>query len=183
MCLIIVYIRYRQSVSMSGLLCPFCGDNYEATMTRFLNHVRLYHADSPNFTIGCNLQGCIRSFINFYTYRNHIYAIHGGMDLILEENPGNTISADSQDLDTVEEPPPPPPPFFPEDDLSCIQRAAATWILKVRETNLLPQSTMQSIIQDTESMYMVNTRLHDYSISDNYVEFVEVPVEIIIHCM
>ena len=171
-----VYRNLRGDFNMSGLLCPFCGERYEATMTRFLIHVRLYHADSPNFSIRCNLQECNREFKNFYTYRNHVYAIHGGKDTILDENPGkcgNTITAatdhatngaTNHDIDpSVEEPQlpqpqllSPSPQLFPEEDPSAIQRAAATWILKVRETNLLPQSTIEAIIKDTESMYMVS---------------------------
>lgn len=37
-----------------------------------------------------------------------------------------------------------------------LQKSAAMWILKTRETNLLPQSTMNTIICDVESLYDVS---------------------------
>ena len=49
----------------------------------------------------------------------------------------------------------------PESDshyFSTIQRAAALWILKVRDTHRIPQSVMESIIKDTDSLYEVQIR-------------------------
>ena len=41
------------------------------------------HADSGSFNIQCNLQGCSRTFRNFYTYQNHIHAYHDTSSLEL----------------------------------------------------------------------------------------------------
>jgi len=40
-----------------------------------MTHLRIIHADDANFSVSCGLQGCERAFNNFYTYRNHVYAI------------------------------------------------------------------------------------------------------------
>ena len=40
----------------------------------YLTHIRIRHADVPGLKIICGLQGCKRSFTNFLTYRNHVYA-------------------------------------------------------------------------------------------------------------
>ena len=48
----------------------------------FLTHLRLIHASEEGFQIPCGLQGCQRTFNNFYTYRNHVYSMHdlSGLD-------------------------------------------------------------------------------------------------------
>ena len=43
------------------------------SLSLLLTHVRLEHADQPNFQIQCYLQGCQRTFKKFTAYRNHIY--------------------------------------------------------------------------------------------------------------
>lgn len=45
-------------------------------LAHLMTHMRLLHADDPNFLIQCNLQGCKRTFRKFTVYRNHIYAVH-----------------------------------------------------------------------------------------------------------
>jgi len=56
--------------------CPFCAAS-APSVSRLLGHIRLMHACDPGFHIQCGLQGCQRTFRNYYTYRNHIYAMHG----------------------------------------------------------------------------------------------------------
>ena len=81
------------------LLCPLCADVQTATLTQLLSHIRLSHADSPDFLIQCNLQGCKRTFRNFTVYRNHIYSYHDtvsiedGSDLVVD--PGTGVEEDS----------------------------------------------------------------------------------------
>ena len=40
-------------------------------------------------------------------------------------------------------------------DTATLQKAAATWILKTRESHCIPISVMESIIQDVQSLYEV----------------------------
>ena len=55
--------------------CPLCESQF-ATISIFMTHLKLIHSNEPNFNMQCNLQGCQRTFKNFYTYRNHVYSIH-----------------------------------------------------------------------------------------------------------
>lgn len=56
--------------------CPFCMLRGIHSLSEFLRHVRLSHADGPNFVLQCNLQGCSRTFKRFESYRNHVYTYH-----------------------------------------------------------------------------------------------------------
>ena len=132
-----------------------------------MTHFRLIHADEPNFRIDCTLQGCCRTFKNFHTYRNHIYAFHStsidSLDLSQafetvseevcaydsdndsdSENNGNVTSL----IDISNQLP---------DDAASIQRSAAIWTLKVREKYCLSQSAMEHILKDVDSLYKVAT--------------------------
>lgn len=40
-------------------------------------------------------------------------------------------------------------------DTAALQKAAATWILKTRESHRIPMSVMDSIIQDVQSLYEI----------------------------
>ena len=60
-----------------SLVCPLCGDVTVSKHSQLMTHIRLLHADDPNFVIQCNRQGCKRTFRKFTVYRNHIYAFHG----------------------------------------------------------------------------------------------------------
>ena len=49
----------------------------------------------------------------------------------------------------------PVPSLAAKNYVSTIQRTGAIWILKMRESYLLPQSTTDNIIKDTDSLYQV----------------------------
>lgn len=65
------------STGVMSLVCPLCGDVTVSKHSQLMTHIRLLHADDPNFMIQCNRQGCKRTFRKFTVYRNHIYAFHG----------------------------------------------------------------------------------------------------------
>ncbi len=157
---------------VSPLVCPLCGEQSEPTMTKLLHHIRLFHAEEPNFRITCSLQGCQKQFKNYYTFRNHLYAFHSHhsesfTSFSSPNEPTDPYESDNNDqLDDNES-------DFEESDQdesndsnsssavsaqsTMIQKAAATWILKVREKHLLPQSTIETIIQDIDTLYEVSS--------------------------
>lgn len=130
-----------------------------------MHHVQLIHADQPNFKIDCTFQRCCRSFKNYHTYRNHIYAFHstssGDLDLQTSEAICTNVS-DPQDTDDNSE-------MNADEDLdyvqssevSSIQHSAAVWTLKVRDGHGLPQSTTENIMKDVDSLYQV-TKSYTY---------------------
>ena len=86
--------------------CLLCDCSSLATISLYLAHIRLTHADAPSFTICCGLQGCRRSFTNLLTYRYHVDARH---DLSIEEDLGHSLEVEREsgnegDFDTMEVP-------------------------------------------------------------------------------
>ena len=57
------------------IACSLCTASF-GSVSIFLSHLRLIHASEAGFQITCGLQGCQRTFNNFYTYRNHVYSMH-----------------------------------------------------------------------------------------------------------
>ena len=43
-----------------------------------MEHGRKHHAVSPTFAIICGMNGCLRKFKNFLSFRTHMYQWHGG---------------------------------------------------------------------------------------------------------
>lgn len=142
------------------LCCPLCGIHQSKNLSDLMRHIRLFHADEPNFKIDCTLQGCCRSYKNYHTYRNHIYAFHSTSsgDLDIQQSEVTTVSesqesgdeseADVSDHDDSD-------PHQPSSEAVSIQRSAAVWTLKVRDVHGLPQSTTESIIKDVDTLYQV----------------------------
>lgn len=82
--------------------CPLCESQF-ATVSIFMTHLKLIHSNEPNFCIRCNLEGCQRTFKNFYTYRNHVYSMHSQLqstDPLCEDL--ETTSNHAQDSDIPE---------------------------------------------------------------------------------
>ena len=166
------------AMSSTVYCCPTCR-HCSKSIKDFLKHLRLYHADSPAFKIDCGLDGCCRTFSNFYTFRNHVYVHHSlkcrpeeeqvqlPTDLNGSESSPDSDGDDNLDAgdnseadddsncdgnpsDDVD------PDFDDKSHFSAIQRAAALWILKVRETHRLPQSVIELIIKDVQTLYEVS---------------------------
>lgn len=106
----------------------------------------------PEFKIDCTLQGCYRSFYNYHTFRNHIYAFHSTSNGELNFDADRAVLIDDEVLSDSE------PQHLPEVEIlpvNTIKRASAIWTLKVRDGYGLPQSTTESIIKDVNSLYQV----------------------------
>ena len=162
-------------------VCPCCGQYVRSTMKDLLHHVRLFHADEPNFSIQCSWHGCIRTFRNFHTFRNHVYAFHcsnGTDELIppshpdvdpcITDNNAYQLSDNDSDHMTDQDTNDSLEQTSGIDHVATIRRAAAVWILKVRECHHLPQSVLDAIIQDIESLYQVSENLILYTSYNAY---------------
>ena len=130
---------------MPPFFCPYSPEDYAAPSEELLfGHIRIVHANDPNFSIQCSFNGCERTFTNFRTWQNH-HLLHYRSGTI------DTVSPTDTDEDVV---------GFPDSDASAthvsspsvpdMQRFAAQWILKTRETRMLTRSAMQGIIEDVD---------------------------------
>lgn len=75
-----------------ALICPLCPLMNFPTVSVLMQHIRLTHADKPNFMLQCNLQGCRRSFRKFTTYRNYVYTFHGSGIITERQDVGSNIN-------------------------------------------------------------------------------------------
>lgn len=80
------------------LTCPLCGDVSVPALHHLMTHIRVMHADEPQFVIQCNLQGCKKTFRKFTVYRNHVYGFHDTFGLQQEPSvPDQPSDSDSQE--------------------------------------------------------------------------------------
>ena len=147
----------------AGLECPICSERSSIiNLSSYLRHIRLLHADRPNFQIKCNLEDCQKKpFRSFCYFRNHVYDCHGSLQQqsssvpLQATSPRHTNYPDDPDQDSY------PNPDSETDDNereSCfkdMEKAAAIWILKTRECNKLTQTATENIIKDVDSLYQV----------------------------
>ena len=87
--------------SQLPLLCHCCGLFEPPSFSKLLSHVRLVHADDPDFKINCKLEGCCHTFTRFQTYRNHVYTYHKNA---FRSKPPNVGPSESQKSDSCEDP-------------------------------------------------------------------------------
>ena len=137
--------------------CPLCSEHSFRSFSEFLRHVRLFHADRPNFSLQCNLQGCSRTYTKFESYRNHIYTYHDVSAIEaedvenIEDSDSNPLEVPSTTDDAASREPSEEPSI--EDGIVDIQKASAVWILKTRELHRLPLSVMDAVMVDVQSLY------------------------------
>ena len=140
--------------------CPLCCEYNFRALSEFLRHVRLSHADKPNFHLQCNLQRCSRTYTSFESYRNHIYNYHDTSIIVadhdclvnLEETSASTLldsTSTSDDRNASEE-------DSAETGIVDMQKASAVWILKTRELHQLPLSVMDAVMVDIQSLYDIS---------------------------
>ena len=137
--------------------CCLCISRFHS-LSLLLTHIRLEHADQPNFHIQCHLQGCQRTFKKFTAYRNHIYQYHDTLSLDDEPN----VNSEDDNTDPADT-------LFDEDfqheststakhkslclSIDKLQDAAVCWILKTSECHKVPQSVMDDIISDVRGLF------------------------------
>lgn len=145
-----LYTLYPCFTAMPMKQCPVCRNFKAQRLLYYLKHIHLYHAHEPGLNITCGLSGCTRSFTNFYTYRDHVYAYHGDRDMSqlvptdVHSGDHGGVGSSGEDYTTDREETQSPS----SDDV--LQRAAAMWILKTKEKHRIPQSSMEAIIRDVQ---------------------------------
>ena len=136
------------------VVCSLCASHFPS-LSFLLTHIRLVHADQPNFQIQCNMQGCSRTFRKFTVYRNHLYQFHDTQTLECttitetEDDDSSPLIEDTGEGELIST------EIKSSSGISCksLQTAAARWILKTSECHKIPQSVMDGIITDLDSLF------------------------------
>ena len=120
-------------------------------MTGVLKHIGLVHAHEPNFHVSCGIQGCPRTYKNYYSFRKHLQRRH--QDCLVSKpfsNPSLEFSTDCVDemtdlqllgMTNKED--------TPGSQVNSRQNHnPALFILKTKEVLNLSQSTTNIILHD-----------------------------------
>ena len=140
--------------------CPLCLASF-TSVSFFLSHVQLNHASEAGFHITCGLQGCQRTFVNFHTYRNHVYSMHD-MSVMeststsadiddVHQNDSNSTSMETEMDNLMSDDPDDDSRTQPQDTVD-INRGVAIWLLKSREIHKIPESVMSTIMADVQDL-------------------------------
>lgn len=153
-------------------LCFARGLPVKLNVCDYIKHIRLFHACQPNFKFMCGIDGCLRSYSNVGTFKNHVSAVHcdtspsatctpcDSDSVSLPDEPhssssdtvnvlGDTFNdSDTSDSDHNEE-------HTSEEDRTCfpncsrdtLQKSAALFLLGLKEKHKLTQVAVQEIVE------------------------------------
>ena len=63
--------------------CPLCsGLSVKFNIADYVKHLRLFHAHRPDFKVTCGINGCLRSYSNLGSFKNHISFVHNTSELV-----------------------------------------------------------------------------------------------------
>ena len=144
------------------------------SIKEYLKHLQLFHAHKPSFKVICGIGGCLRSYANINTFRNHIYSVHDVSMLEQRTLPdklhagdsestigSNQTQADSSDfenlypsaLESTSDPSDQDNALQPRSFDNQLQRSSALMLLGLKEKHKLPQSTVQGIVNGVTGLF------------------------------
>jgi hypothetical protein len=123
------------------------------TFALLLNHYQRVHAQDPNFSVVCGIDGCGCSYRNFYGYRSHVQRKHRAF----YDNARNIVHVGNEQPENDVHKPPSEDDVGSdysdrednEDDEYQIKRNSAAYILRVKETYNLTQKAVSDVINNT----------------------------------
>ncbi len=121
------------------------------------------HSCEANFLVLCGINGCPRTYRNCVSFRNHITRKHADVLLaesqtdcrIVENVDGNSGETDS-DSSASEELDHDSRQFDVQKTSEEVQRAAALYLLKLKDRDRVPQTVINSIVENTTDIVRTN---------------------------
>jgi hypothetical protein len=117
-----------------------------------VSHLVLVHQDDPGLHIICDVPGCQSTFGRVLSYKSHLRRTHKDVDI---KKPVAQLAHGVQGLDHAEErlhqfqgivnP-------ENEDETEEMKRTNALYLLKLKETNFLTQTSLDSVVQGTTAI-------------------------------
>lgn len=135
------------------VVCSLCRAYAAKDLKSLLRHVGAVHSHEAGFFVRCSIQDCPCTYINFHSYKKHLYTKHRdelGLDIdTVTEVPDEyltvaaTLNSSISSIDTLED-------AF--DDEREKKRAAALFILKAMHVHKVAQSSLSAIMSDFSTM-------------------------------
>lgn len=98
--------RHSDSRLINCSLCLASGMQLGLKICDYIKHLRLFHTHQVDFKFTCGIDGCVRSYTNIGTFKNHVSAVHYGSPTSgsTTENLANPTEACISDTSSVIEP-------------------------------------------------------------------------------
>lgn len=116
----------------------------------------MVHARDPNFHVNCGIEGCIRTYKNFASFKKHVYRHHR------EQIDPAQLDTRTEDGSTQQ-----PPEMLHEDDGPDFlnrdagydhSEQAALFVLKAKHVHKISQSALDDLLFDVSTM--ISDRVH-----------------------
>ena len=81
-------ISYSRPFVELELRCSLCtGLSVQFnTIGDYIKHLRLFHAHRPDFRVTCGINGCLKSYSNLGSFKNHVLFVHNTTNKCFIEN-------------------------------------------------------------------------------------------------
>ena len=131
--------------------CWLCASFAARTLKAVIRHIGVVHARDPNFHVVCGIQGCIRTYKNYLSFKKHVYRHH--------REQIDPVHIESEDSSTQEMSIPPEIPY--EDDGPDFlnhsagydhTEQAALFVLKAKHIHKISQSALNDLLFDVSTM-------------------------------
>ena len=159
--------------------CNICINFVSLTLSQLLSHMGRCHSCEPNFHVLSGINACARTYTNRLSFRNYITRKHA--DILLAESPtdcrivenvGNHMDVyetdcgscmnEDHDLDTVGEE---PRQFDLKKTPEEVQSKAALYLLKLKDKDRVPQTVINSIVENTTDIVRTNMEVLKFGLA------------------
>lgn len=140
---------------MADVWCSLCPpertSHLRFNLTDYLKHVKLIHSHQPGFQLTCGIAGCIRTFKNFRTFRDHVSTFNSQdpnasntvPPSIHEDDNGDSYEGDDHNSLSHEN---------TDDQAKCLQKSSALFLMGLKEKYKLTQVALQGVIEGATSL-------------------------------
>lgn len=130
--------------------CSICLEFVATSIELLIRHVGRVHRNEPNFHVVCGIDGCSRTYKRYLSLRNHLIRKHNisACDKPrLDENNGQDHEDhdDNDDVDRMND----EDSFDIEKEKANLMRANALCLLNFKEKGRIPQTVVNSFVENT----------------------------------
>ena len=135
-------------------MCSLCAHFSATSVGGVLRHVGAIHAHDPLFQLVCGINGCPRTYKNYYSFRKHLRRRHAEyLDQDLDTSGQSQVCADEDLLSGIDNCAQLSAEYCPEARGALVnqelsRRIGAMFLLKTKEVNGVSQTALNEMIED-----------------------------------
>ena len=135
--------------------CNLCDSFSSPKILTLLSHIEKSLKNEPNFHVLCGIEGCSKTYKNYYSFRNHLIRKHGVTRKVIDK-PDKTNDSESQEEEYDE-------PMIDndaaEDEDENARRQNALYLLKFKEKGRVPQTVIHLFVENATQLVRNNVDL------------------------